>query len=159
MVPCPSALDGWFDTTARHNSPYSDPCPCTSRPGWPGSWTPQRQRCGACAAVRGDGIACQGMQASIGSPTTCQNTAFLPTWPCHVEVTYSSATSHGSQQAAVDLNDLLDRLTCYPVSSSGTRVGGYNDAALESKGLGCGTVGDLDGAVWVGVVVGHCAEP
>ena len=73
--------------------------------------------------------------------------------------TYSSATSHGSQQAVVDLNDLLDRLTCYPVSGSGSRVGGYDDAALEAEGKGCGAVGNLDGAVGVGVVVRHCAQP
>jgi hypothetical protein len=73
--------------------------------------------------------------------------------------TYSSATSHGSQQAVVNLNDLLDRLTCYPVSSRCSRVGGYDDAALEAEGKRCGTVGNLDGAVGVGVVVRHCAQP
>jgi hypothetical protein len=73
--------------------------------------------------------------------------------------TYSSATSHGSQQAAVDLNDLLDCLTSYPVSGGCSRIGGYDDAALEAEGEGCGTVGNLDRAVGVGVVVCHCAQP
>jgi hypothetical protein len=73
--------------------------------------------------------------------------------------TYSSATSHGTQQAVVDLNDLLDCLTRYPVSGSGSRIGGYDDAALEAEGKRCGSVGNLDGAVGVGVVVRHCAQP
>jgi hypothetical protein len=84
------------------------------------------------------------------------NTSFRSSFPT---CTYSSATSHGSQQAVVDLNDLLDRLTGYPVSGRCSRIGGYNDAALEAEGERCGTVGDLDGAVGVGVVVRHCAQP
>jgi hypothetical protein len=73
--------------------------------------------------------------------------------------TYSSATSHGAEQAVVDLNDLLDRLTRYPVSCRCSRVGCNDDAALEAEGKRCGTVGNLDGAVGVGVVVRHCAQP
>lgn len=72
---------------------------------------------------------------------------------------YSSATGHGSQQTAVDLDDLLHCLTCYPVAGRRSRVGCYDDAALEPEGEGCGTVGNLDGAVGVGVVVCHGAEP
>jgi hypothetical protein len=116
---------------------------------------PRRQRCGACVGARGGDIACPGMRASIGSPIACQHASPSPP----LSGTYSSATSHGSQQAVVDLNDLLDCLTRYPVSSRGSRVSGYNDAALEAEGEGRGAVGDLDGAVGVGVVVRHCAEP
>lgn len=72
---------------------------------------------------------------------------------------YSSASGHGPQQAIVDLNDLLNRLTGYPVSGRRPRVCGYNDAAFEAEGEGRSAVGDLDGAVGVGVVVCHCAEP
>jgi hypothetical protein len=82
--------------------------------------------------------------------------------PGHIilpKCTYSSTTGHGSQQAVVDLNDLLDRLTRYPVSGGCSRVGGYDDAALEAEGKGRGTVGNLDRAVGVGVVVRHCAQP
>jgi hypothetical protein len=75
------------------------------------------------------------------------------------ECTHSSATGHGAQQTVVDLDDLLDRLTCYPVTGCGSRVGGDDDAALEAEGERRGAVGDLDGAVWVGVVVRHCAQP
>jgi hypothetical protein len=80
-----------------------------------------------------------------------------PCLPLYWVLSYSSATSHGPQQAVIDLNDLLDRLTRYPVSRRGSRVGSYDDAALEAEGERRGTVGDLDGAV--GVVVRHCTEP
>jgi hypothetical protein len=88
---------------------------------------------------------------------TCVNFQSHP--PLLAVLSYGSATSHGAQQAVVDLNDLLDRLTRYPVSRCGSRVGGYDDAALEAEGKRRGSVGNLDGAVGVGVVVRHCAEP
>jgi hypothetical protein len=84
------------------------------------------------------------------------NTSFSPSAST---CTYSSATSHGSQQAVVDLNDLLDSLAGYPVSGRCSRIGGYNNAALEAESERCGAVGNLDGAVGVGVVVRHCAQP
>jgi hypothetical protein len=117
----------------------------------------RRQRYGACGGARADDIACPGMRASIGSPIVYQH----PPWSSrlNVMVSYGSATSHSSQQAVVDLNDLLDRLTRYPISSRRSRVGGYDDAALEAEGERRGSVGDLDGAAGVGVVVRHCAEP
>jgi hypothetical protein len=59
----------------------------------------------------------------------------------------------------VNLNDLLHRLRRYPVTSRSSRIRRYDDAALEAEGEGCGAVGDLDGAVGIGVVVCHCAEP
>ena len=130
-----------------------------SRQDWLGSWRLQRRRYGACVGVRGGDIACLGMRASIGSPVLHQYSGSFLSSCRGGDCTYSSATSHGSQQAVVDLNDLLDRLTGYPVSSCCTRIGGYDDATLEAEGEGCGTVGNLDGAVGVGVVVRHCAEP
>lgn len=47
--------------------------------------------------------------------------------------TYSGTTSHRPQQAVVNLNHLLHRLTRYPVSGRRSRVGGDNYAALESE--------------------------
>lgn len=73
--------------------------------------------------------------------------------------TYRSATSHSPQQTAINLNDLLDRLTRDPVPSRRSRIRGDYYAALESERECRGAVCDLDGAVGVGVVVGHCAEP
>lgn len=73
--------------------------------------------------------------------------------------TYRCTTGHGTQQAAVDLNDLLHRLTGNPVSSCCSRICSDNDAALVAEGQGGGTVGDLDGTLRVGVVVGHGAQP
>lgn len=78
---------------------------------------------------------------------------------CEPVLAVGSATGHGAQQAVVDLDDLLDCLTRYPVAGRGPRVGGDDDAALEAEGERCSAVGDLDGAVGVGVVVGHCTKP
>ena len=72
---------------------------------------------------------------------------------------YSSATSHGAQQAVVDLDDLLHRLRGYPVACRGPGVCCHDYASLEAKRQRGGSMCDLDGAVWVRVVVGHCAEP
>lgn len=66
---------------------------------------------------------------------------------------------HGSQQHAVDLNHLLDRLRGNPVAGRGSRIRGYDDAALEAKGKCRRSVGNLDGAVGVGAVVCGSAEP
>jgi len=102
---------------------------------------------------------CEPVLAVLSNVNTHDSLSFfLPLWYI-VVYTYSSATSHGSQQAVVDLNDLLDRLTRYPVSGRSSRIRGYDDAAFEAEGEGCGAVGNLDGAVGVGVVVRHCAEP
>lgn len=69
------------------------------------------------------------------------------------------STSHRPQQAAVDLDDFLDSLRSDPVTRSSTRIRGDDDAAFEAEGEGGGAVGDLDGALRVGVVVGHGAQP
>lgn len=69
------------------------------------------------------------------------------------------ATGHGAEKDRVDLDDLLDRLRRDPVAGRGSRIGGDDDAALEAEGeRGC-AVGDLDGAVGVGAVVGSSTEP
>lgn len=73
--------------------------------------------------------------------------------------TNSSSTSHCAQQTAVDLDDLLDRLRRNPVPRRRPRVRRDDDAALESKRQRRRSVRDLDGAVWVGVVVCCGAEP
>lgn len=73
--------------------------------------------------------------------------------------TYRSTSSHGSQQAAVDLNDLLDCLTGDPVARCGSRIRGDDDATLEAKGECCRSVRNLDRAVGVAVVVGHRPQP
>jgi hypothetical protein len=152
----PGIVSSWYGRGSRSGGlPCSNPCPCTSTPSWTESWMPRRPRCGACVGARADDIACRGMRASIGSPIHVNLSFRFQSPTC----TYSSATSHGSQQAVVDLNDLLDRLTCYPISSCCSRVGGDDDAALEAEGKRCGAVGNLDGAVGVGVVVRHCAQP
>jgi hypothetical protein len=117
---------------------------------------PRRLRYGACVGVRGGDIAYPGMRASIGSPA---HISILIRYSWLLVFSYSRATSHGSQQTTVDLNDLLDCLTCYPVSGCGSRVGGYDDTTLEAESEGGSSVGDLDGAVGIGVVVRHCAEP
>ena len=80
--------------------------------------------------------------------------AALHAEPSEPELAVGGATGEGAQQDAVDLNDLLDRLGGDPVSGRGSRVGGHNDAALEAEGEGRRAVGDLDGAVGVGAVIG-----
>lgn len=69
------------------------------------------------------------------------------------------AAGHGAQQLAVDLDDLLDGLRGDPVARRGAGVGRHDDAALEAEGEGRGAVGDLDGALGVGAVVGCGSEP
>lgn len=64
-------------------------------------------------------------------------------------LTVCSTTSHGSQQDAVDLNDLLYGLRGDPVASGGSGVGRNDDAALETESERGGSVGDLNGAVGV----------
>lgn len=76
-----------------------------------------------------------------------------------MDITYSSTTGHCAQQAVVDLDDLLNGLGSDPVSSRSSRIGGDNNTSLESECECGGTVSDLNWAVWVGVVVGCCAEP
>jgi hypothetical protein len=73
-------------------------------------------------------------------------------------LTYSCSTGHRPQKAVVDLDDFLDRLAGYPVSGCCSGVCCYDDAALEAEGEGCGAVGELDGAVGVGMVICCCAE-
>lgn len=75
------------------------------------------------------------------------------------KITYGSTSSHGTQQTAVDLNDLLDCLTGDPVTGCCSRIGGDDDAALEAEGESGCSVSDLDGAIGVAVVVCHRAEP
>ncbi len=62
---------------------------------------------------------------------------------------------HGAQEAAVDLDDLLDRLRGDPVALRGPRVCRHHDAALEAEGQRRRAVGDLDRAAGVRVVVGR----
>src|ERR1700753_520085 len=68
-------------------------------------------------------------------------------------------TCHSSQQCAVNLNDLLDCLTSNPVSSCGSRVCANYNATLEAESKSGGSVGNLDGAVGIRMVVSHGAEP
>lgn len=69
------------------------------------------------------------------------------------------AAGHGAEEAVVDFDHLLDGLRGDPVAGRGAGVGGDDYAALEAEGEGCGSVGDLDRALGVGVVVCGCAEP
>jgi hypothetical protein len=67
--------------------------------------------------------------------------------------TYGSTSSHGTQQTAVNLNHLLDRLTRNPVPSRSSRIRGHNNPALETKGQSRRAMRELDRAVGVGMVV------
>ena len=58
----------------------------------------------------------------------------------------------------VDLDDLLHRLACDPVALRGARVRSHDDTALEAECQRGGAVGELDGAVGVGVVISMGAE-
>lgn len=62
---------------------------------------------------------------------------------------YRRTARHRSQQAVVNLDDLLDRLTCDPVSRRRPRVRRHDDAALEAEGQRRRPVRNLDRAVWV----------
>lgn len=97
------------------------------------------------------------MRASIGSPVLMIS-MIVQVNDC-IHVSYSSASSHGAQQAAVDFDDLLHRLTGDPVARCCSRVCGNNDAALEAEGECGGSVGNLDGAIGVAVIVRHRAQP
>lgn len=85
--------------------------------------------------------------------------AALHAQPAEPVLAVCSATSKGSEQDAVDLDDLLDGLRGNPVTGRGTRVGSDDDAALESEGQGRCSVGNLDGAVRVGSIIGGSSEP
>lgn len=83
--------------------------------------------------------------------------------PCRAvgseDVTYSSSSGHGPQQAVVDFDNLLDSLTRDPVSSRSSRVRSNDYTTLEAECKRCRTVGDLDGAVGVRMVVSGGTEP
>jgi hypothetical protein len=85
--------------------------------------------------------------------------AALHSEPCEPVLTICGTTSHSSQHLIVDLNHLLDGLRGNPVAGRGSRICGDDDAALEAEGEGGGTMGNLDGALRVGTVVGCCSEP
>lgn len=68
---------------------------------------------------------------------------------CKPILAIRGTTSHGTKQAAVDLDDFLDRLRSDPVASCGSRIRGDDYAALEAEGEGGGSVGDLDGTLRV----------
>ena len=72
---------------------------------------------------------------------------------------YGSSTSHRPEQAVIDLNDLLHRLTRYPIASRRPTVCRDDDATLEPKAQGRCTVGKLDGAVGIRGVIGLGPEP
>ena len=76
-----------------------------------------------------------------------------------MDQTHSSAPSHRTQQTAINLNNLLDRLTRNPIPRRRPRVRAHDDPALVPEGQRGGAVGDFDGAVGVRVVVGHGAQP
>lgn len=73
--------------------------------------------------------------------------------------TYSSTTSHGTQQAVVDLDDFLHRLTCDPVACCRSRIRGDDNTALETKSECSRPVCNLDRAVGIGVIVCRCSKP
>lgn len=85
--------------------------------------------------------------------------AALHAQPGEPVLAVGGATGHGAQEDAVDLNHLLDSLRGDPVAGRGSRVGSDDDAALEAERQGRGSVGDLDGAVGVGSVIGGSSEP
>jgi hypothetical protein len=85
--------------------------------------------------------------------------AALHAQPGEPVLAVGGAAGHGAQEAVVDLDDFLDGLRGDPVAGRGAGVGGDDYAALEAEGEGCGAVGDLDGALGVGVVVCGGAEP
>ena len=87
-----------------------------------------------------------------------QISSWIPRPAC-IGCAYGGSASHGPQQAVVDLDDLLHRLARYPVACRSPGVCSHDDAPLESECQRRRAVGDLDGAVRVGVVVGHCAQP
>lgn len=66
------------------------------------------------AEAREGDIACLGMRASIDSPVITISNPPVKSPSCRA---YRSATSHRSQKTAIDLDDLLDRLTRDPVPS------------------------------------------
>ena len=59
----------------------------------------------------------------------------------------------------INLNNLLDRLTRNPIPGCSPRVRRHDNPALETKSQRRRAVRDFDRARWVGVVVGHGAEP
>lgn len=142
---------------------------------WRGSLRLRRQRCGVCGGVRGDGIACQGMRASIDSPESKLSVSIIQNGFQVCEVlsiatqgmwsfskkgkTHSSSTSHRTQQAPIDLNDLLHRLTRNPVSGCSSGVRRNDDSTLESESQCRCTVSELNRAVRVCIVVGSCSQP
>lgn len=99
-----------------------------------------------------------GRHADAALVTELVQTA-LHAQPGEPVLAIGSTTGHGAEEDAVDLDDLLDGLRGDPVAGGGSRIGSDDDAALKAEGEGCGTVGDLDGTVGVGTVVGCGAEP
>lgn len=85
--------------------------------------------------------------------------AALHAQPGQPVLAVGSATGHGAQQVAVDLNHLLHRLTGDPVSRCGSRVRRNDNTALEPERKCRCAVRNLDGASWIGAVVGRGAEP
>jgi hypothetical protein len=73
--------------------------------------------------------------------------------------TYSITASHSSEKAVDDLDDLLDRLTSYPIPYDCSRVCAHYYATLEAESERCCAMGNLYRTVWVGMIVGHCSEP
>ena len=95
------------------------------------------------------------MRANIDSPASLVRTEAFVLCLSLCLSTYSGATGHGSQQAIIDFDDLLDCLACYPIPSCRSWVRAYYYTALESEGESGGTMGNLDGTVGVRVVIGH----
>ena len=68
-------------------------------------------------------------------------------------MTYGGATSHGSQQAIVNLNHFLDRLTSDPVSRRRSRIRRHDNSALKAKGQRRGAMCQLDGTIRIGPII------
>lgn len=105
----------------------------------------------------GQDLACRGHADAALLAQLVQ--AALDAQPRQPVLAVGRATGHGSQQHAVDLNHLLDRLRRDPVTSRRSRIRRHDDAALETERQCCRAVGNLDGAVGVRSVVGGSSQP
>lgn len=65
---------------------------------------------------------------------------------------------YGVEEVGIDFDDFFDCLGGDLVVGCGVGVGCDDDVVLEVEGECGGVVGDFDGVVGVGVVVGCCVE-
>lgn len=112
---------------------------------------PQRRIYGAYGGARGVDIACRGKPTNTDSPIR----SLVPVTSVTIvfSETHCSTTGHGPQQATVDLDHLLDRLTSNPISCRSSRIRSHDYAPLESECECCSAVCKLDGTIWVGMIV------